>query len=109
MENIISFTEYIINRTDSIPLNCFYENNSHQLNVKNQLFFDKSLSANNLQFSTLTDPLDDALERELLSYELLHQLAPKYEEMQHILDCVPESSRKRLLGIALSTAILSNK
>jgi hypothetical protein len=100
IENIISFTEYIINRTDSIPLNCFYENNSHQLNVKNHLFFDKSISANNSRSSTLTDPLDDVIECELLPYNLLDQLGPKYEEMQCILDSVPEPYRKILLGNA---------
>jgi hypothetical protein len=109
IENIISFTEYIINRTDSIPLNSLYEaNNSHPLNVKNQLFFDKSISANNLQSSTLRDPLDDALERELFPYELLAQLGPKYEEMRRVLDCIPEHTRKILLGNALSSAINSN-
>jgi hypothetical protein len=106
IENIISFTEYIINRKDSIPLNGFYEDSSHSLNVKNCLFFDKPISVNNLQFNTL-DPLDDAIEHELLSNELLDQLAPKYEEMQRTLDCVPEPSKKILLGIALSSAIQS--
>ena len=35
-------------------------------------------------------------------------MAPKYEEMQHVLDCVPEQSRKILLGNALSSALNSN-
>ena len=66
IENIISFTEYIINRPDSsIPLNGFYEdNNRHNpTNVKNQLFFDKPISFNKDLFDTLLEPLVDALER----------------------------------------------
>jgi hypothetical protein len=38
----------------------------------------------------------------------LDQLAPKYEEMQRTLDCVPEPSRSILLGNALSSAINSD-
>ena len=109
IETIISFTEYIINRPDSIPLNGFYEdNNSHPINVKNQLFFDKPIPFNNEPFDTLLEPLEAVIERELLSYEILDQLAPKYEELQRVLDCVPESYRKILLGNALSAAINSN-
>ena len=108
IENIISFTEYIINRKDSIPLNGFYEENNPSLNVNNLKFFDEPSYVNNSQFNTLLDPLDDAIEPELLSDELLDQLAPKYEEMQRILDCLPEPSRNILLGNALSTAIQSN-
>ena len=91
-------------------MNGFYEdNNSHPIKIKNHLFFDNSISVNNSQFNTLTDPVDDAIERELSSYELLGQVAPKYEEMQPVLvDCVPEQSRKILLGNALSLAINSN-
>jgi hypothetical protein len=63
---------------------------------------------NNSQFNTLSDPIDDAIECELLLYELLDQLAPKYEEMQRTLDCVSEPSRNILLGNALSSAIQSN-
>ena len=37
----------------------------------------------------------------------MDQLAPKYEEMQRILDFLPEPSRTILLGIALSSAINS--
>src|SRR5215213_4425745 len=79
IENIISFTEYITNQKDSsIPLNAYSEcNNSHQSNVKNKIFFDKSISPNNLQSRTLRDPFDDAIERELFPYELLAQLGPK--------------------------------
>ncbi len=104
IENIISFTEYIINSTDSTPLN----GNIHPINIKNQLFLDNSISVNNSQFNSLTDPLDDAIEHELSSYELLDQVALIYEEMQLVLDCVPEQSRKILLGNALSSAINSN-
>ncbi len=106
IENIISFTEYIINRKDSFPLNGFYEENNPSLNVNNHVFFDKPISVNNSQFNTL-DPFDDAIEHELLSNKLLDQLAPKYEEMQRILDCVSEPFRTILLGNALSSAILS--
>src|SRR5688572_17724826 len=98
IENIISFTEYIINRKDSIPLNGFYKENNPSLNVNNLIFFDEPSYVNNSQFNTLLDPLDDAIESELLSDELLDQLAPKYEEMQRILDCLPEPSRNILLG-----------
>lgn len=111
IEDIISFTEYTSNRPDSsIPLNGFYEdkNSNHPTNVKNQLFFDKPISFNNNLFDTLLEPLDDALERESSSYELLDQLAPKYEEMQRTLDFLHEPSRSILLGYALSSAINSD-
>ena len=112
IEDIISFTEYTINRVDSsIPLNGFYEDNNnsnHPTNVKKQLFFDKPISFNNNLFDTLLEPLDDVLERESSSYELLDQLAPKYEEMHRTLDCVPEPSQSILLGNALSLAINSD-
>jgi hypothetical protein len=68
VENIISFTDYTINRTDSISLNGFSEdNNSHPINVKNQLFFDNSISLNNVLFGILLEPPDDAIERDLSS------------------------------------------
>ena len=109
IENIISFTEYIINRPDSIPLNCFYEdNNSYPINVKKQLFFDKPISFNNDLFDALLDRLDDVIKRDLLTYELLDHLAPKYEEMQRTFDFVPEPYRAILLGNALSSALNSN-
>ena len=39
IENIISFTEYIMNQKDSIPLYGYSEDNSsHQSNVNNHLF-----------------------------------------------------------------------
>ena|SRR5215203_1113128 len=109
IENIISFTAYLMNQKDSIPLNGYSEDNSsYQSNVKNQLFFDQSISPNNLQSSTLTDPLDDALERELLPYKIFDQLGPKYEEMRRILECIPEPTKNILLGNALSSAINSD-
>src|SRR5688572_7323029 len=91
IENIVSFTDYLMNQKDSsIPLNGYSEDNSsYQSNVKNQTFFDKSISPNNLQYSTLTDPFDEAIERELLPFKLLDQLGPKYEEMRRVLDCIP--------------------
>jgi len=74
-----------MNKKDSIPLNGYSEDNSsHQSNVNNHLFFEKSISADNLSFTTLTDPIDDAIERELLSYKIFKQLGPKYEEMRRI-------------------------
>jgi hypothetical protein len=109
IENIISFTAYVMNQKDSLPLNGYSEDNSsYQSNVKNQLFFDQSISPNNLQSSTLTDPLDDALERELLPYKIFDQLGPKYEEMRRILECIPEPTKNILLGNALSSAINSD-
>jgi hypothetical protein len=112
IKDIISFTEYTTNGIDSsIPLNGFYEhkNNSHHpTNVKKQLFFDKPISFNNNHFDTFSEPIDDALERESSSYELLDQLAPKYEEMHRTLDFVPEPSRSIILGNALSSAINSD-
>ena len=99
-----------MNQKDSIPLNDGYskDNGSHQSNVNNHLFFYKSISADNLRSITLTDPIADALDRELLPYEIFEQLGPKYEEMRRILDYVPEPSRKILFGNALSSAINSD-
>ena len=82
----LSLTEYIMYKKDSIPLNGYSEDNrSHQSNVNNHLFFEKSISADNLSFTTITDPIDDAIERELLSYKIFKQLGTKYEEMRRIL------------------------
>jgi len=61
-----------------------------------------------LRSNTSTDPLDDAIERELFPYELLAQLGRKYEVMKGIVKSVPQPSRKILLGDALSSAINSN-
>jgi hypothetical protein len=116
IKNIISFTEYMTKITNSsIVLNCssYEDKNSypHPINVKKQLlFFDNQISANNnnLPLNTIADPFDVFLDRELSSYKLLEQLGPKYEEMRHVLDCVPEPTRTKLLGNALSSAINSN-
>ncbi len=109
-ENIISFTDYIINRQDSIQLNNFdKDNNSHSHNfVKNQVFYDKSISSNNSLFDSITDSPEHFLDQELLPYEVLSPLGPKYEELRRILDFLPESSRNQILGIVLSTAINSD-
>jgi hypothetical protein len=109
IENIISFTEYIMNQKDSIPSTGYSKDkSSYQSNVNNQLFFDKAISGDNLRYTTLTDPFVDAIDREFLLYEIFEQLGPKYEEMRRILDYVPEQSRKKMLGNALSLAINSN-
>ena|SRR5688572_4007496 len=109
IENIISFTEYIMNQKDPIPSAGYSkDNSSYQSNVNNQLFFDKSISSDNLRYTTLTDPIVNAIDRELLPYEIIEQLGPKYEEMRRILDYVPEQYRTKMLGNALSSAINSN-
>jgi len=109
IENIISFTDYMMNQKDSIPLNgCSEDNSSHQSNVNNYLFFDKSISAYDRQSNTLTDPIEDAMDREILPYKIFEQLGPKYEEMRRTLDYIPEQFRKILLGNALSSAIDSD-
>ena len=61
-----------------------------------------------MRYTTLTDPIVDAIDRELLPYEIFEQLGPKYEEMRRILDDVPEQYRTQMLGNALSSAINSN-
>ena len=111
IEDIISFTEYTINGVDSsIPLNSFYQDNNHSnhpTNVKKQIFDDKPISFNNNLFDKFLEPVDDALERESSSYELIDQLAPKYEEMQRTLDCVLEPSQSILLdNVYLQQSIL---
>ena len=74
-----------MNQKDSIPLNGYSEDNSsHQSNVNNYLFFDKSISAYDRQSNTLTDPIEDAMDSEILPYKILEQLGPKYEEMRRI-------------------------
>jgi hypothetical protein len=108
IENIVSFTEHVMNsKSRYILSDHFYQNNSYPLNIKTQLFDNKSTFVNDLQINTLTDPLDDAKGYELLSYELFDKLAPKYREMQDILDFLPEQNKKQILGYALSTAIFS--
>jgi hypothetical protein len=108
IENIISFTEYIVNRPDSILPNSSYENNnSHPINAKNQLFYDQQISSNNLPFNTIADPFDNFLENELLPYKLLEPLSLEYEEMQRHLDSFPEPQKQVLLRKALISAIYS--
>lgn len=117
IENIISFTDYIVNRTDSsIPLSRSYKdnNNNHlqlnhqELNVKKHLFLDKSISVNNnLAFNTIDDPVEDLLERELLPHKVLEPVCPIYEEMQSLLDSFPEPYRQIFLKNALISAINS--
>jgi hypothetical protein len=69
---------------------------------------NNSISVNDSRISTSTDLLDNTIEHELSSYDLLDQLAPKYEEIQRVLDFLHEPFRNILLGIALSSAINSS-
>jgi hypothetical protein len=110
IENIISFTDYVINVQDSNPLNNFNkENKSYQRNFgKNHVFYDTSVSSNNIPFKSNTDPVESYLDQELLPYEVLSPLAPKYEELRRIFDHVPEPSKNILLGNALASAINSD-
>ena len=111
MENITSFTEHIMNSTNlqyNIRSDYFYQNNSQLLNIEKQLFNDKLINMNYSQSNTLNNSLYDANRSKLLSYELLDQLAPAYEEMQRILDCLPKDTKKLIIGSALATAIASN-
>ena len=111
IENIISFTEYITKQKhSSIPLNDLYEdNNSPKINVKNQLFFDNQISANNnnLPFNTIADPFDDFIENELLPYKVLEPLSLEYEEMQRLLESFPQPQKQALLLNALFSALNS--
>ena len=111
IENITSFTEHVMNSPNSqynIRSDYFYQNNIPSLDVKKQLFNNKSIDTNYSQSNTLNNPLDDANGFKLLSYQLLDQLAPSYEEMQRILDRVPEDTKKKIVSYALFTAISSN-
>ena len=111
IENIKSFTEHLMNPTTNSPYfrtDYFYQNNSQSLNVKTQVFNDKPIDINYLRSNILNNSLDDIIGHKLLSYELLDQLAPAYEEMRRVLDCVSEDIKKIILGSALSTAIRSN-
>jgi hypothetical protein len=108
---IISFTDYVINRQESKhhSNNFSKENNNYRRNYeKNQVFFDTPISTNNLPFNYNTDELENYIDQELLLYEVLGPLAPKYEELRRILDHVPEPSKNLLLGHALSSAINSD-
>jgi hypothetical protein len=116
IENIISFTTYIMNQKEySIPLNRYPEDNSsNQSNVKNQLFFDNQISIknnnynNNLQFNNIAaDPFDDFIDNELLTYHLLEPFSLEYEEMRSHLASFPEPQKQALLSDALISAINS--
>ena len=111
IEHIISFTEYITKQKhSSIPLKDLYEdNNSPKTNVKNHLFYDNQISANNnnLPFNTIPDPFDDFLDNELFPYKVLEPLSFEYEEMQRLLDSFPEPQKQALLSHALFSAINS--
>jgi hypothetical protein len=113
IENIISYTEYLTYQNDysSTILNDSYENNINPPSpVRNELLVDRSNiypKNNNLPFNTLTDPFKEAIDRELSPYKLLEPLGPKYEEMRHVLECIPEPTRTKLLGNALASAINS--
>ena len=108
--HIISFTDYVVNQQDLNHLNkSNKEHKSYQRNFEqNQVFFDTTISSNNLPFNSNTDPLENHLDQELSPYEILSPLAPKYEELQRILDHVPEPSKNILLGYALASAINSD-
>lgn len=110
IDYIISFADYIINPTGhSIPLNNIYQNkDSNPLNVRKHALFDKPISTYNFPNNSITDSFDDLIEQESLPYKILDPIAPQYEEMQRILDSVPEPSKRLLLGNALSSAINSN-
>lgn len=110
IENIISFTEYITKQKhSSIPLNDLYkDNNSPKTYVKNQLFFDNQISANNnLAFNTKADPFDDFMENELLPYKILEPLSLEYEEMQRLFDSFPQPQKQAFVRNALFSALNS--
>jgi hypothetical protein len=109
IENIISFTEHVMNSPNlqyNVRLDSFSQNNSHLLNVKTRLYNNKLNEMNYSQSNTLNNSLYDA-NGSKLSYELFDQLGPAYEEMQRILDGVPEDTKKRILSFALFRAISS--
>jgi hypothetical protein len=111
IENITSFTEYVMNSPNlhyNVRLDSFSQNNNHLLNVKTRLNNEKSIDMNYPQSNTLNNFLYDATGSKLLSYELLDQLGPAYEEMHRILDGVPEDIKKRIISSALFQAISSN-
>jgi hypothetical protein len=78
----------------SVHLDSFSQNNSQLFNIKTQLFNDKFIDINSSQSNTLNNSLYDANGFKLLSYELLDQLGPFYEEVQRILDGVPGDTKK---------------
>jgi hypothetical protein len=115
IENIISFTDYMMNHKDSsFILNYLYEDNNnnnghHAINVKNHLLSDNSSFLNkNLPSNTL-DPFEEVIDHKLASsLELLDQLATKYEEMQQLLESLAEPYRQTFIQIALLSAITSD-
>jgi hypothetical protein len=110
LENIVSFTDYVIDRQGYDNLNNFNKDKSSHPNnfVNNQILYDQSFYANKASYNLITNPFEYFLDQELLPYEILGPLGPQYEELQRILDFLPESSRSQLLGIALSLAINSD-
>ena len=60
------------------------------------------------QSNTLNNSLYDVNGSKLLSYELLDQLGPAYEEMQRVLYGIHEDTKKTILSSALFKAISSN-
>ena len=105
IENIVSFTEFVINHKDSASYSNGFIN---QYPLKNQSFYDSSSTINNTSSNTLQDLFNKILETELSPYEILQPLGPKYEEIRRILEYLPEPTRKIILGSILSTAINSS-
>jgi len=111
IENITSFTEHVMNSPNlqyKFRLDSFSQNNNHLSDVKTRLYNDKSNDMNYSLANTLNNSLYDANGSKLFSYELLDQLGPAYEEMQRILDGIPEDTKKTILSSALFKAISSN-
>lgn len=82
--------------------------NHHSINKKNQTFYDNPVSINSKSTPPSLDPFEKFIENELLPYKLLEQLGPNYEEIQRLLDFMPEPNRKILISCILSIAIISN-
>jgi len=111
IENITSFTEHVMNSPNlqyNVRLDSFSQNNSHLLDVKTRVYNDKSNHMNYSQSNFLNNSLYSVNGSKLLSYELLDQLGPAYEEMQRVLDGLPEHTKKTILSSALFRAISSN-
>jgi len=92
----------------NIRLDSFSQTNSQLLNVKTLLYNNKSNNRNYSQSNTFNNSLYDANGSKLLSYELLDELGPAYEEMQRVLDGIPKDIKKTILSSALFTSISSN-
>jgi hypothetical protein len=111
IENITSFIEHVMNSPNlqyNIRLDSFSQNNSQLLNVKTLLYNNKSNNTNYSQSNTLNNSLYDANGSKLISYELLDELGPAYEEMQRVLDGIPQDIKKTILSSALFRSISSN-